>query len=107
MLKFFASAALVLALVSPAHADCDKAKAQEVLAEIESTLADRVNDPELMFVKYEWRGNWDALNKGQKRRMTHGIGVMEHCLSGKEVRIRYAGMDVGYFNAKGEVEIYD
>lgn len=107
MLKFFASAALVLALVSPAHAACDKAKAQELLAEIEHSFADRVNDPELTFVKYEWRGNWDALEKGQKRRMARGIGALEKCLTGKAVRIRYAGEDVAYFTPSEEVEIYD
>lgn len=114
MFKVIASATICAALamccnafISPANAACDKARAEEMLAVVEESFADRDFVPERSFVWYEWRTGWDSLSPGQKRRMTNGIGIMERCLSGKETRIRYAGKDVGYYNAKGAVEIYD
>lgn len=107
MLKFFASAALVLALVSPAHAACDKAHAKEALDMIEQTVATRQDSPGSVVVWYNWRDNWDRMTPGQKREMVQGIGGMEQCLTGKAIRIRYAGKDVARRSLTGKVELYD
>lgn len=107
MFKFFASAALVLALVSPAQAACDKAQAQEDLAYIEEGAAKRHNDPESTVVWYEWRDGWDTLSRDQKYSLVQGIGGLEKCLTGKQIRIRYHGKDVGYFTPAEKVELYD
>lgn len=105
--KLLAPLALSLALVAPANAACDKAKAQEDLAFIEQMAVTRHDAPESTVVWYDWRANWDSMTPGQKRELVQGIGGLEKCLTGKQVRIRFKGKDVGYFTPSEKVEIFD
>lgn len=116
MFKNFASGIIGFALtitmcccgiVAPANAACDKAEAKNTLALIEQTVASRQDSEGSAVVWYNWRDNWDRMTPGQKRNMVQSIGGLEQCLTGKAVRIRYAGKDVARYSLTGKVEIYE
>lgn len=96
-----------LLIPAPAAAYCDKDEAREVIKMVEQHFASREDSPDSAVVWYHYRSGWERLTREQKYSFVEGLGSVEHCLTGKAIRIRVAGEDVARKSVTGTVELYD